>query len=67
MPNVPEQSAAFDVTFEPEGYLVQVSSEGRLLAFDQREELQILYREALSTMPIQPGLDQNRKIKPSQP
>jgi hypothetical protein len=67
MPNVPERSAAFDVTFEPEEYLAKVSSGGRLFAPDQREELQILYREALSAMPIQPGLDQDRKIKPSQP
>jgi hypothetical protein len=67
MPNVPEQSATFDVTFEPEEYLAKVSSGVRLFAPDQREELQILYREALSAMPIQPGLDQDRKIKPSQP
>ena len=67
MPNVPESTAAFDVTFEPEEYLAKVSSGGRLFAPDQREELQILYREALSAMPIQPGLDQDRKIKPSQP
>ncbi|HEV8327575.1 MAG TPA: hypothetical protein VGQ08_08830 [Nitrospiraceae bacterium] len=67
MPNVPERSAAFDVTFEPEEYLAKVSSSGRLFAPDQREELQILYREALLAMPIQPGLDQGRKIKPSQP
>jgi hypothetical protein len=67
MPNVPESTAEFDVTFEPEEYLAKVSSDGRLFAPDQREELQILYREALSTMPIQPGLDQDRKIKSSQP
>lgn len=67
MPNVPESTAAFDVTFEPEEYLVKVRSSGRLFAPDQREELQILYREALSAMPIQPGLDQGRKIKPFQP
>ncbi len=57
MPNVPEVSADFDVTFEPEEYLVKVSSGGRLFAPDQREDLQIRYREALSSMPVQPGLD----------
>ena len=57
MPNVPESTAEFDVTFEPEEYLANVRSGGRLFAPDQREELQILYREALSAMPIQPGLD----------
>lgn len=41
MPNVPEASAAFDVTFEPEEYLVKVSSTARFWAPDQREELQI--------------------------
>ena len=64
MPNIPERSAAFDVTFEPEEFLAKVNSGRRLFAPDQREELQILYREALSAMPIQPGLDQDRKIKP---
>ena len=67
MPNVPEQSAAFDATFEPKEYLAQVRSGGSLFAPDQQEELQILYREALSAMPIQPGLDQDRTIKASQP
>jgi len=67
LPNIPEASALYDVTFEPEEFLVKVSSGGRLLAPDQREELQILYREALSTMPIQPRLDQDQKLKPSQP
>jgi len=67
MPNVPERPAAFDLTFEPEEHLAKVSSGGRLFAPDQREELQILYREALSAIPIQPGLDQGRMIKPSQP
>lgn len=57
MPNVPEQSPAFDAAFEPEEYLIKVISGGRLFAADQREELQIQYREALSTMPAQPGLE----------
>jgi hypothetical protein len=51
MPNVPEVSAPFDVIFEPEEYLVNVRSVGRFYAPDQREELQIRYREALSAMP----------------
>lgn len=51
MPNVPEASAAFDVIFEPEEYLAKVISAGRIFAPDQREELQIRYREALSVMP----------------
>src|SRR5262249_44628641 len=41
MPNVPERSSAFDVTFEPEDYLIKVKSGGKLFAPDQREELQI--------------------------
>jgi hypothetical protein len=67
MPNVPERSPAFDVTFEPEEYLVTVRSAGRLFAPDQREELQIRYREALSSMPVQPGLDRGREQSPLQP
>ena len=67
LPNVPESSAAFDVTFEPENFLAKVSSSGRWFAPDQREEFQIQYREPLSAMPMQPGLDQDQKIKPFQP
>ena len=67
MPNVPERSAAFDATFEPEEFLARISSRWSLFAPDQREELQIRYREALSAMPIQPGLDPGRTLKPSQP
>jgi hypothetical protein len=57
MPNVPETSAAFDVTFEPEDYLIKVKSGGKLFAPDQREELYIKYREALSALPRYPGLE----------
>ena len=64
MPNVPERSPAFDATFEPEEYLVKVISGGRLFAPDQREELQIRYREALSVMPAQPGLERDSKVAP---
>jgi len=67
MPNVPEISAEFDVTFEPEEYLAKVSSAGRLFAPDQREELQIRYREALASMPTQPGLDRGRETPPPKP
>lgn len=61
LPNVPEASAAFDVTFEPEEYLVKVSSTARFLAPDQQETLQIRYREALRSMPIQPGLERSTR------
>jgi hypothetical protein len=64
MPNVPEVPAEFDVNFEPEEYLVKVSSGGRWFAPDQREDLQIRYREALSSMPVQPGLDRGNTPLP---
>lgn len=67
MPNVPERSAAFDVTFEPEEYLAKVRSAGSLFAPDQREELQIRYREALAVLPVYPGLEPRQKITPPQP
>lgn len=66
MPNVPERSSAFDVIFEPEEYLLKVRSGGRLFAPDQHEELQIRYREALSALPVYPGLEP-RQQKPPQP
>jgi hypothetical protein len=67
MPNVPEVSAAFDVIFEPEDYLKAVESKGRFLAPDQREELQIRYREALGSMPAHPGTQKNSTPTPSLP
>ena len=67
MPNVPERSTGFDVTFEPEEYLITVKSGGRLFAPDQREELQIKYREALAALPTYPGLEPRQPLKPSQP
>jgi len=67
MPNVPERSAAFDVIFEPEEFLAQVSSGGRWFAPDQREELQIRYREALSTLPVYPGLEPRQPVQPANP
>jgi hypothetical protein len=57
MPNVPEQSPAFDAIFEPEQYLINVKSGGRFFSPDQEEELQIRYREAIQSMPAQPGLE----------
>lgn len=67
MPNVPETSAAFDVIFEPEEFLVKVRSSARFFAPDQREELQIRYREALATLPVYPGLEPRQKTRPSEP
>lgn len=67
MPNIPEASAVFDATFEPEEFLAKVSSVGGLFALDQREELQIRYRDALAAMPIQPGLDHEHKNSPTKP
>jgi hypothetical protein len=60
MPNIPELTAEFDATFEPEEYLVKVKSAGRLFAPDQREELHIRYLEALKALPAQPGLEQRK-------
>ncbi len=67
MPNVPERSTGFDVTFEPEEYLITVKSGGKLFAPDQREEHQIKYREALAALPTYPGLEPRQPLKPSQP
>ena len=64
MPNVPEQSSGFDVTFEPEEYLLKVKSGGKLFSPDQREELQIKYREALAALPSYPGLAPHQQPKP---
>ena len=64
MPNVPEQSTGFDVSFEPEEYLIKVKSGGNLFAPDQREELQIKYRDALTALPTYPGLEPRTENKP---
>lgn len=66
MPNVPERSAAFNVTFEPEDYLIKVRSGGKLFSPDQREELQIRYRDALAALPYYPGLEPHQPAKPLQ-
>ena len=50
MPNVPEQAPAFHATFEPEEYLHTARSGWRLFTIDQREELQIRYRDALDAL-----------------
>jgi hypothetical protein len=54
MPNVPEQTPAFHATFEPEEYLQTVRSGWRVFTVDQREELQIRYREALEALTKSP-------------
>ena len=55
LPNIPETSALYDVTFEPEEFLVWSSSSSRFWAPDQREELEILYKEALAVLTVQPA------------
>ena len=67
LPNIPEASALHDVTYEPEEFLAKSASKARFWAPDQREELEIRYREALLALPIQPGLEPGRTLKPSQP
>ncbi len=67
LPNIPEASVLHDVTYEPEEFLAKSASKTRFWAPDQREELEIRYREALSALPIQPGLAPRRTLKPSQP
>jgi hypothetical protein len=54
MPDVPEVSGPFNVTFEPEEYLVAVKSGGKWFAPDQREELIIRYLDALPSLPPHP-------------
>ena len=54
LPNVPEASAVYDVSFEPEEFLIW-SSSSRLWAPDQREELQISYKEALAALTVPPA------------
>jgi len=67
LPNIPEASALYDVTFEPEYYLAKVSSSPRFWAPDQREELQIRYQDALAALPLYPGLEPRQNIQPLQP
>jgi hypothetical protein len=58
MPDVPEQSGAFNITFEPEQYLEGVRSRGGWFSAEQREELAIRYRAALPALPLHP-LEEN--------
>jgi hypothetical protein len=64
MPNIPEQSTGFDATFEPEEFLIKVKSRGSIFAPDQREELQVKYREALAALPTYPGLEPRTENRP---
>jgi len=52
MPDIPPTSGSFNVTFEPEQYLVKVRSSGGWLSADQREELLIRYQDALPSLPV---------------
>ena len=63
MPDVPEQSGAFNVIFEPEEYLVDVVSGFRWWSAAQEEELQIRYRKALPAMPPHPLKEANGKTQ----
>lgn len=63
MPDVPEQSAAFNVIFEPEEYLVEVVSGFRWWSAAQNEELAIRYRKALQSMPAHPLKEANGKAQ----
>ena len=67
LPNIPEASALHDVSFEPEEFQAKAISRARFWAPDQREELQIQYREALGALPVQPGLERNGQKLPPQP
>jgi len=64
MPDIPPTSGSFNATFEPEQYLVKIRSGGGWFSADQREELFIRYRDALSSLPVHPL---NEKETPSQP
>jgi hypothetical protein len=64
LPDIPEASALYDVTFEPEEFLAEASSRARFWAPDQREELQIRYREALTALTVPSGSKRDGK-KPS--
>lgn len=67
LPNIPEAAASYDVTFEPEEFLVRVISKTRFWAPDQREELQIQYQDALAALSVQPGSEREGKKTLPQP
>ena len=54
MPDIPEQSGFFKVTFKPKQYVEGVSSRGGWFSADQRQELRIYYRQALHILPTHP-------------
>ena len=60
MPDVRPVSPEFNVTFEPEEFLVKAISHWALTDLDQQEELQIRYEDALKVLPVQPGLDREK-------
>jgi hypothetical protein len=61
LPNVPEASALYAVTFEPEDFLAKASSKARFWAPDQREELQIRYQDALAGLTVPPAPERDGK------
>lgn len=61
LPNIPEASALYDVTFEPEDFLAKASSMARFWAPDQREELQIRYQDALAGLTVPPAPERDGK------
>lgn len=61
LPNIPEASALYDVTFEPEEFLAKASSKARFWSPDQREELQIRYQEALAALTVLPAPEREGK------
>ncbi len=67
LPNIPEASALYDVTFEPEDFLAKATSRARFWAPDQREELQIRYQDALAGLTVPPAPEREGKKPPSQP
>lgn len=54
LPNVSEQAPSFSVIFEPEEYVAKTRSGWQLFSPNQREELQIQYREALDALTKSP-------------
>jgi hypothetical protein len=61
LPNIPEASASYDVTFEPEEFLVNIVSRGHFWSPDQREELEIRYQEALAALTVQSSSERDTK------
>ena len=61
LPNIPEASALYDVTFEPADFLAKASSSSRFWAPDQREGLQIRYQDALAALTVQPSPEREGK------